>query len=172
MKKEKITLVLMVVILLFGLPKTTMSNIIEVSVETDKTIYQLGEEVMVSITAHNPNDQDLILTLGVDIQATYIMDDIYNWAEGRTTLPAYFTYTLTPYNSITWELTHGPSEMQDYSLNIGLHSVVGEVLAVELVGDDARFSEPVTFEVIPEPISILLMTSGLLGIWFRRKDSW
>ena len=116
--------------------------LIEVSTTTDKSTYLLGEEVTVFVTAYNPNPEPVTLTGGFYF-ASYIMDGVYDWVEGRFA-PAVILYlTIKPYDSFTWDITHGSYEMQEYPLAIGTHTVVGEVLGY---GESA----PVEFEVVAE----------------------
>lgn len=57
---------------------------------------------------------------------------------------------------------HGSIEMGLYALNLGVHSVVGEVVGYGQ-------SEPVEFEVIPERATILILGFGVL--WARKKHA-
>ena len=68
---------------------------------------------------------------------------------------------MNPYATRTWERIHGSDELLEYPLEVGRHSVVG-MLYVQ----DNYFTEPVEFEVIPEPSTFLLFTFGM--IYFRR----
>ncbi len=62
-------------------------------------------------------------------------------------------------------MTHGSYEMQEYPLTVGMHTVIGEVLAVELIGDGK--SIPVEFEVVPEPATFVLL--GIGGLLLRKR---
>ena len=164
MKKEKITLVLIALILLFGLPKIAMSNIIEVSAETDKAIYQLDEEVMVSITAYNPNSEPVTLYLDNFMKVSYLMDDVFDWREGKVYIPSPLVVTIEPYDFRTWDISHGQKEMELYPLDIGTHTLIGEVIGYGQ-------SLPTEFDVVPEPSLILLMGIGSIYIRLTKRNN-
>jgi len=151
--------------LVLGFAGRAKSAIVDINVATDKTTYSLGEEVVVFITAYNPNPEPVTLTGGFYF-ASYIMDEVYDWAEGRSAPQVILKVTINPGDSITWDLTHGSYEMQEYPLTLGKHMVVGEVLAVELIGDGK--SAPVEFDVVPEPATILFLTLGICAMRIRR----
>lgn len=146
----------MILLCIAGIANAT---IVDITVATDKESYLLGEEVIVSVTAYNPNPEPVTLTGGFYF-ASYIMDGIYDWVEGRSGPPVIIYLTIEPDDSFTWNLTHGSYEMQEYPLALGIHTVVGQVLAVELIGDGTSASSE--FEVIPEPSTFLLLVIGIV----------
>ena len=128
-----------------------------VSVATDKTAYVPGELLTVLVTAHNPNDYDVLLSFGSSLQAQYVMDDSY-------TYPTWALDVLTELwipasSSHTWSVHHPWSE---YDLSLGSHSVLGNVINV-------GYSQPYLFEVIPEPATLLLLSLGGLAVVRRRR---
>jgi hypothetical protein len=156
-KKAKIPATL--ILLLFCMAKATAVNI---STITDKETYLLGEQVIVSVTAYNPDPNPVTLSFATSLEASYLMDDVYDWTEGK-----YFTQlgrqlTIDPYDSYTWDLPHGQSEMELYSLDIGIHTVRGEVV-------EYGYSSTIQFEVVPEPATTLLLTLGSLFLARRRR---
>ena len=157
---RKFILMITGAILVFQLSSLSRAAIVDISVETDKPIYQLGEDVDISVTAYNPNTEAVTLTCGF-YESSYIIDEVYDWAEGRSG-PSVITYvTIEPYDFVTWELNHGINEMQDYPLGIGIHSLVGEVLAAELLDIGESESPPIEFTVVPEPATALLFGLGI-----------
>jgi len=162
----------MIVLLIF-LTNAIPSNatIVDISVETDKPTYQSGEYVTVSITAYNPNPQPVTLNSGIPF-ASYVMDDTYNWADWHTSdIPVIIPLTIQSNSSYTWILIHDEQEMQRYPLEVGMHSVVGKVLASELVGNNE--SLPLQFEVIPEPttISLFFFSLPIFRVFSKRKKT-
>ncbi len=163
----KIKLLLLITVLTLTSPLVNAA-IVDISVETDKPIYQLGEEVMISVIAYNPNPEPVTLTCGF-YQSSYIIDGVYDWAEGRSG-PAVITYvTIEPDDLATWEHAHGFNEMLEYPLDIGTHSLVGEVLAAELLDTGQSQSLSIEFQVVPEPITALLFGAGMF--WIRTRKA-
>jgi len=156
---KKIMFSIIGVVVLFGLCSIAEASIVDISVETDKPVYQLGEEVMISVIAYNPNPEPVTLTCGF-YQSSYIIDGVYDWAEGRSGPDLIIHVTIEPYDLAIWEHTHGFNEMLEYPLGIGSHSLVGEVLAAELLDAGQSKSPPIEFQVVPEPATILLLGFG------------
>jgi hypothetical protein len=152
--------ILAILILVFC--EMTKATTVNISTVTDKESYLLGEEVVVSVTAYNPDPNPVTLYFVSSLEASYLMDDVYDWTEGKFFSQFGGQLTIDPYSSYTWELTHGPGEMGLYPLDVGTHTVVGEVVGY---GESA----PVQFGVIPEPATILLLTLGSLLLTRRRQ---
>jgi len=153
MMKRLITIIAVVILSSFdGMAKAT---VVDVTVATDKESYLLGEEVIVSVIAYNPNPEPVTLGFSSSLVVSYLMDNVYDWAEGRQFSPVILQLTIQPYNFKTLELVHGYDEMAIYPLDVGTHTVVGEFVGY---GQSA----PVQFEVIPEPSSILLLAIGIV----------
>lgn len=130
---------------------------LQITVDTDKDVYQAGENVHVYVTAHNLSTEQVVLHFGISLKASYEMDQIYNWVENKGYYPATSSLRIDAGSSYTWELTHGPTELFEYPLNPGLHSVIGKILASELMGEKSASTQ---FMVIPEPITITLLCFG------------
>ena len=133
---------------------------VDVSLATDKTTYLLGEPVTVFVTAYNPHPGPVVLIFGSTCQASYLMDGVFDWTEGKGFADVMTQVTIQPQFSITWDLTHGSHESARYPLSIGTHSVVGEVI-------NYGQSAPVEFDIIPEPATLILL--GLGAVMVRRK---
>ena len=149
---KKVQILTALIFVLCGMTKATAVNI---STITDKESYLLGEEVVVSVIAYNPDPNPVNLNFATSLEASYLMDDVYDWTEGKFFTQFGRQLTIDPYGSYTWDLKHGPGEMGIYPLDVGVHTVVGEVVGY-------GYSSTVQFQVIPEPATILLLTlSGL-----------
>jgi len=131
------------------------ATIVDITVATDKESYLIGEEVIVSVIAYNPNPEPVTLGFSSSLVASYLMDDTYDWAEGRIFQPVSLQITIQPYNFKTKELLHGYDEMAIYPLDVGIHTVTGEFVGY-------GHSAPLQFEVIPEPTTLLLFGLGAL----------
>jgi len=77
------------------------------------------------------------------------MDDVYDWTEGHSWASTPTQRIIDAYASYTWTLIHGSYEMGIYPLDVGTHTVTGEVVGY-------GYSLPVEFEVVPEPIAAWL----------------
>jgi hypothetical protein len=143
------------------------ADIVDISVATDKTTYQVGEEVKIFVSAYNPSLDSVRLTFGTPIQASYWMDETY-YGHVNLNYPQIQTHVTINSNSThTWHRIHGIDGMQEYPLELGIHTVAGVVGAYELMDD--YLTEPVEFEVIPEPSSLLLLTTGCVYLFRRKK---
>jgi hypothetical protein len=156
---KKAEILIVIILVLCEMTKATTVNI---STVTDKESYLLGEEVVVSVIAYNPNPEPVTLTFSSRLNASYLMDDVYDWREFKTFLQIENSLTIEAYDSYTWELRHGSYEMGIYTLDVGTHTVVGEVV-------EYGYSVPVQFEVILEPATILLLALGSLFLTRRRR---
>ena len=133
---------------------------IEISVATEKSTYLLGEDFWVFVTAYNPNPEPVTLTIAhVNVPASYLLDDVFNWSDGLVRIPTVVYQTIDPLDSYTWELHHSNSR---YFLNPGTHTIEGEVVGY-------GFSSPINIEVVPEPISVLFLVSGMIYIRSKKR---
>ena len=165
--KTKIISILALNLVLF-LSGIGSADLVDISVATDKPTYQVGEDVKVYVSAYNPGLDPVILTFTSSLEASYWMNEEYYWHENKIFVPSGFLLTINPKITHTWELIHGPDELSEYPLNIGTHNVIGMVGAYEL--QDSYLTEPVEFEVIPEPASLIILTTGSLWIFrYSRK---
>jgi hypothetical protein len=128
-------------------------------VSTDKSVYQFGETVHIFVSAYNPTSTDITLGFTTSLQAPYLLDGVYQWDKNKifTTTPT--SVTIQPEQSYTWQLDHNAREQNYYSLAVGNHSVMG------IVND--QYSDPTTFQIIPEPATLFLI--GLGSLLVRRK---
>ncbi len=109
---------------------------LEVMVATDKPAYVVGELLVVSITARNPNDYDTVINFSSGLQAQYTMDGVYKAPTIAT--QALTSVSILAHASHTWSFGHLWAE---YGLDIGTHNVVGAVIG-------RGGTQPYSFEVV------------------------
>jgi hypothetical protein len=142
-------------------PTPAQATLVDISATTNKPVYMLGEEVVVFVIAYNPNPEPITLGFTSSLVASYLMDGVFDWSEGKVFGQIPTGVRIEPYDSYTWNLSHDSHAMMIYPLGIGTHTVIGEVVGY---GQSA----PGEFEVIPEPATLLLFALGLIGIPRKR----
>ncbi len=157
----KIKLLLLITVLTLTSPLVNAA-IVDISVETDKPVYQLGDDVVVSVIAINPTDEPIQLSFESTLQATYQTDDVFDWTEGKSFFQWVTYVDLPAFGLHRWDLTHGSEERELYPLDLGTHTVVGEVVGYGTSGS-------IQFEVIPEPATILSVVLGFMIIRVRKQ---
>lgn len=124
---------------------------IEISVSTDKEVYEVGEPVKIDVSATNNSESPVTLHFPTLHQADYAIDEAYLWSRGKFFLPIGVTLTLPPGGQMTWHFVHTSRE---YRLLPGEHSIVGIVVGYGR-------SDPRTI-VVKEGIPDELTVRGLL----------
>ena len=107
-------------------PKTiVIESGLEITVRTDKTEYDLDENVKIFVEATNKLPERVTLTFRSSHQATYIIDGVYHGPIADLALGGGTELTIEGNSTKTWEFTHTPD---DYRLLPGNHSIVGVVI--------------------------------------------
>ena len=140
---------------------------------TDKSVYQLGETVNITITVSNFGSTVETLMGGGTylmedgsggiISTDYIIDDTYIWSDWYKVINGsglMWMREFQPGETDSWVMSHGTHQMQDYPLDVGSHSVVGKA-------GFTLFSDPVIFYVTPEPATLSLLAFG--GLLLRKR---
>jgi hypothetical protein len=158
MQNAIITITLAVLVL--GFAGMAEATIVDISVATSKTMYELGEDVGVFVIAYNPNPEPVILTFPSSTQASYLMDNIYDWKEHHGAWPVITEKRIEAFGSYTWTPIHGTDEMETYLPTLGMHTIVGEVLGY-------GYSTQLEFKVIPEPLTVSFLVIGFIVVRAR-----
>jgi hypothetical protein len=135
---------------------------LSIGVATDKLTYELGEYVTIYITGYNVGSETIMLEFGSLSQASYLMDDVYDWFDHHYHYAKPSSRAINPGGDYTWTLVYDIVDMGYYHLTVGTHNVKGEI-------KDYGLSPPVEFEVVPEPSSLALLLSGIVYLTRKRK---
>ena len=152
---EKIRLILGLLFILSGIGYATL---LEITVDTDKDIYQLNEVVEVYVSLYNPTSEPVTIYTFPPI-ASYRMDDVYFWHQNKIFPLGSTSFTMQPGEIKTWQLEHGVQENAEYFLSVGIHSVQGL--------SSGQYSDPAEFQVVPEPATLALLALG--GLILRKR---
>lgn len=133
---------------------------IEVVVSTDKQTYAPYEPIQINVTAVNPDAQDVVLGFRSSAQATYVLDDVWDWSHHRAFLTVITARTVPAHGEYTWSFTHDSNE---YFLDAGQHKIEGMLIDQKLDGsfEIIEVSGPAAFAVVPEPAALSLLLSPL-----------
>jgi hypothetical protein len=134
---------------------TVKADLIEITVDTDKDVYNMGESVTVYVSAYNPGFETITLSFATSSQANYFMDGIFDYSSYIISVPRCTEVQIAGNDSYTWTLKHMKDLLSAYPLLQGTHSVVGQVVGYGESG-------PAQFEVIPEPATLILLALGSL----------
>lgn len=137
------------------------ATVVNVSVSTDKYTYDISETPVVVYTIYNPTSEATTLEY---VGSTHIIDGTLFYTEGEFVVQVIDTsVTIEAYGSYTWEQSKYTAE----EIGLGLHSVEGVVAPGTIVG--LYISDPVEFEIVPEPASMCLMAVGALVLHRKRR---
>jgi hypothetical protein len=139
---------------------------LEITVDTNKDVYQVGETVEVYISVYNPTAEDITLNMA-NPPTRYLMDEAYFWHQNMVSIswaPPLDTILIQAGQALTWQLDHDAIELAEYTLGVGVHTVRGYVYSIETIG---QYSELVEFQIIPEPITFSLLFLG--GFFIKRR---
>ncbi|MFO8014653.1 MAG: BsuPI-related putative proteinase inhibitor [Phycisphaerae bacterium] len=123
--------------------------------ETDKTLYQLGEEVHAVHRLTNEGDEDYRLrALNTPAFDMYVYNDNAErvWSYNMILLPNTWWLTVAPGESIVREYTWDMTDYQGNLVSPGRYELVGVIYG----GWDVRRE----ITIIPEPCSIALLLGG------------
>ncbi len=158
-------------------PNSVVEDGIEYYLQTDKFVYDLGEDVemlyRVTNVSENPVDIGMVL-IGPWCNFTITDDDNTDiWQYLRGLPPSgWEPLILDPYEfkeyQISWDMmndngTQSPSD--DYPVGTGLYNITGELI---LSAAYERVPVSVSIEIIPEPATLLLF--GLGGLMLRKRN--
>lgn len=98
---------------------------ITVTIATDKASYDIGESVVMTITAVNGSDKDVTLNFSSSKQTDYVIDGKFRWSSDKYFLTVLTERTVPAHGEYSWTVIHKNS---DYSLATGSHIITSEVV--------------------------------------------
>jgi len=152
---------------------------IEYYIQTDKSVYELGEEVEILYRVTNLTENPIYLGEGSPWTECYhsiVKDDaeneVWHWTLEQTTVPP-MAFGLGAYSSREcerlWNMMNYNGtwlyEPDDFPVPPGLYTVTGELWLYEPY---QIVPVSVSIEIIPEPATFLLLALGSLFLTKRR----
>jgi hypothetical protein len=128
---------------------------LQITVDTDKDVYQVGENISIYITVCNSSEENITLTFDTTKQATYIMDEKFDYSSIKTYLLIPTKDQNLPREQFIWTFINYKNASATYPVGQGTHSIVGEIIGYGK-------SIPAQFTVIPEPATLSILCLGLI----------
>ena len=161
-------------------PNSIIQDGIEYYFQTDKSVYDLGENVEILYRVTNVTENPIYIGMVLNCEygwCNFIITDDDNtdiWQHLRVIPPCGFRrFHLPPHGSKeyqrSWDMisdngTFGDYD-DDYPVGPGLYNIMGEL---RLDGGYERVPVSVSIEIIPEPVTLLLF--GLGGLFVRKRN--
>jgi len=152
---------------------------IEYYIQTDKSVYDLGESVEMLYRVTNLGDEDVTIGSVVFDQLAYydfwiMQDGSQIWSYPYLSIVTDVTaFHLGPYESkelqTVWNMINDNGTTwlpnDDFPVNIGIYDVIGELDLI--IGE--RFPLSVPIQIIPEPSTFVLLWVGLMAVLSYKK---
>jgi len=172
--------VLVAVAFVFGMPSMVCATLInsnsiieydiEYYIQTDKSVYGLGEDVEMLYRVTNVGEGDATFWFGgspewnfwVEKDGQHIWKAVNGWYLDIT------QFTLSPGGYKEYPYIWDMRDDEDILVSAGEYSVIGGFDAG--AAENYEYSKvSVGVEIVPEPTSITLLTVGLFGVILNRK---
>jgi len=139
---------------------------LEYVVETDSTIYSLGQTVDIVHRVTNIFDVDVSIQLnnepGFDVWA--MMNDDQIWSYYSAFAPNVWSLTLEPGEVLEYHYEWDMTDHEGGLVQSGQYAIWGIVY-----GDGLNVSTPIT--VVPEPATLFLLCGGMIGMLAKRRGN-
>jgi hypothetical protein len=144
-------------------------------IQTDKSIYNLGENVEMTYKVTNLRDESVTFNFNIDpvFQFSVNKDDEIIWNVPTVFLQHGAQFTLLPGETrefpdlvefpppLIWDMRNNENEL----VGLGTYDVIGRLNSFEY---DSKVSVPIN--IIPEPSTIILLSFGLLPILRKKRN--
>ena len=147
---------------------------IEYYIQTDKFVYDLGENVEMLYRVTNLRDEEVTVHFLDQVQYYFTVKDNGNliWDAPKVGLPALSSFVLPPSGYIEYTETWDMLDNQGVLITPGNYEVTGSLHPVLLFQEDEDKYVPVSVSigVIPEPATMVLLGVGMIGIILNKKE--
>jgi len=142
---------------------------IEYYFELDKSIYERGENVEMLYRVTNLKDENVTFWFSCSGQKNFLVNknDINVWQAYDACYLMPTEFTLAPGENKTFTYIWDMKINQNELLGVGQFDVIGRLDIYSGLYDYTMVG--VSMEVVPEPLSITILTVGSIGILIKRK---
>ncbi len=123
-----------------------MEDHVSLTLTTDKTIYQAGEPLAMSLVVFNQGDQPEKITFSSSKEFDFVLaageQTAWKWSAGKMFAQSLRTITLTPEKPLVYLTVFNPSITRQH-LQAGRYQLTGSWITM----DKTFSSEPVTVEI-------------------------
>ena len=148
---------------------------IEYYMQTDESIYDLGENVEMLYRVTNLGDEDVMFLFNcgpADDRCDYLVDQNGEriWDNLRRPHTRAFSYfTLNALESMEFTLSWDMTDLDDNQIVPGYYDITGVLGNLDIDYADRYVPVSVYIQVVPEPATLFLVGSGLVGVLSRNR---
>lgn len=153
-----------------------INNGVQYYIQTDKSVYELGENVNILYRVSNLTNENITLGVVLDDPLAYYkfgvtQNDNQIWIYPYISYVLGFTgFSLEPYEikefQTDWNMMNDNGTFwrtDDFLVSPGIYNVVGEVA---LFSEEQRVPVSVSIDIVPEPATFFLLALG--GLFLKR----
>lgn len=146
---------------------------IEYYMQTDKAVYDLGENVEMLYRVTNLGSENITFNFDDQVQYCFLVKDNGNtiWDTPKAGFPGGSIFVLQPNNFKEYSKDWNMLNNQGSSIRPGTYYVTGSLHPVFLIQEDKYAPVSVQVEIIPEPATLGLVGLGLAGLYLNRKKT-
>jgi hypothetical protein len=142
-------------------------------IQTDKTVYDLGENVEMMYRVTNLGADDITFHFDDQVQYYFTVKENNNliWSVPKVGFPGSSEFVLHPGNYKEYVEIWDMHDNQGVFVTSGIYDLRGSLHPILLSEQDKEKYVPVSVQIgiIPEPTSMLLFGAGLMGLLSRNR---